>query len=321
MKFFKLELNVGSDSLQQGNKPMESVEIDYEALPETSPLVHQLAAGAFAGIMEHTVMFPVDSIKTRMQTSKIGAREGILQAFTRISAQEGPLALWRGVSSVVMGAGPAHAVYYLVFESTKTTLCNRMYNLDNNIVTTERFPLIAAVSGVAATITSDALMTPFDVVKQRMQNASDSSMKTTLRVCSHITKHEGLGAFFISYPTTLILSIPFAALNFGIYEFASDVLNPQQAYNPLVHCVAGGVSGAVAAALTTPLDVVKTALQTQSVKASGFFSAVKALRLKQQQQQGTSVFWRGLRPRVVFNVPATAISWTAYEMAKAYLMN
>lgn len=298
---------------------MDSMEIDYEALPETSPLLHQLAAGALAGIMEHTVMFPIDSIKTRMQTSKIGAKEGIIQAFSRISHQEGPLALWRGVSSVVMGAGPAHAIYYLVFESTKTTLCNRWYNLDNTIVTTERYPLIAAVSGVAATITSDALMTPFDVIKQRMQNTSakSSSVSNGLKVCSHIHHTEGFKAFFISYPTTLILSIPFAALNFGIYEFSSDVLNPDQIYNPLAHCIAGGISGAFAAALTTPLDVIKTALQTQSVKANGFFAAIRALH----DQGGSKVFLRGLRPRVVFNVPATAISWTAYEMAKAYLMN
>ena len=31
-------------------------EIDYEALPDSAPLSHQLLAGAFAGIMEHSVM-------------------------------------------------------------------------------------------------------------------------------------------------------------------------------------------------------------------------------------------------------------------------
>ncbi|GMM29363.1 Fe(2+) transporter [Martiniozyma asiatica (nom. inval.)] len=295
----------------------EPVEVDYEALPDNSPLLAQLAAGAFAGIMEHTVMFPIDSIKTRMQTQKISATEGIISSFSRISASEGGMALWRGVSSVVMGAGPAHAIYYLVFESTKTTLCNRWYNLDNNIVTSEKFPLIASISGVAATITSDALMTPFDVLKQRMQNSTHHRSRNLTQFAAHIYKKEGLKSFFVSYPTTLILSIPFAALNFGIYEFSSDALNPTQNYNPLVHCASGGVSGAVAAAVTTPLDCIKTVLQTKSIPgATGMISAAKGL----YKQEGISAFGRGLKPRVVLNVPAAAISWTAYEMAKAYML-
>ncbi|ODQ46207.1 hypothetical protein PICMEDRAFT_33852 [Pichia membranifaciens NRRL Y-2026] len=284
----------------------QTLEIDYEALPDNSPLVSQLLAGAFAGVMEHTIMFPIDSIKTRMQTLKIKSTDGIIASFSKISASEGAFALWRGVSSVVLGAGPAHAIYYLVFETTKTALCNNKH------------PLIASVSGVAATITSDALMTPFDVVKQRMQNNNNThTFRSIYKTSSHIYRTEGPRAFFVSYPTTLILSIPFAALNFGIYEFSSDRLNPDQHYNPIIHCVSGGISGAFAAAITTPLDCIKTVLQTKSIpEAHGLVSAARGLYL----QGGIHSFTRGLKPRVVFNVPATAISWTAYEMAKAYLL-
>lgn len=318
----------------------QTLEVDYEALPDNSPLVAQLLAGAFAGIMEHTIMFPIDSIKTRMQTQKIKETEGIISSFSKISATEGSLALWRGVQSVILGAGPAHAVYYLVFESTKTSLCNNLLhhnhkndaegdkvsnmnninNISNFIVTNEKHPLIASISGVAATITSDALLTPFDVLKQRMQNnthlKNELSTKSILETSAHIYKTEGMKSFFISYPTTLILSIPFAALNFGIYEFSSDRLNPEQHYNPMVHCISGGISGAVAAAITTPLDCIKTVLQTKSIPCTGLITAASGL----YREGGINSFFRGLKPRVIFNVPATAISWTAYEMAKAYLL-
>lgn len=43
-------------------------EYDYEALPENSSLSASLVAGALAGIAEHAVMYPVDSIKVK-QTS------------------------------------------------------------------------------------------------------------------------------------------------------------------------------------------------------------------------------------------------------------
>lgn len=41
------------------------------------------------------------------------------------------------------------------------------------------------------------------------------------------------------------------------------VMNPQHIYDPKAHLVAGGVAGGLAAAITTPLDCVKTVLNTQ----------------------------------------------------------
>lgn len=44
---------------------------------------------------------------------------GMGNAFTRISSTEGVRVLWRGVSSVIMGAGPAHAVHFGTYEAVK----------------------------------------------------------------------------------------------------------------------------------------------------------------------------------------------------------
>lgn len=304
----------------------DSIEIDYESLPENSSLVAQLSAGAFAGILEHTVMYPVDAIKTRLQIFQPGnsISMGIIQSATKISSSEGAILLWRGISSVVLGAGPLHLIYFSVFETTKTSLVNYMQNntqKTNLSITNENHPLIASVSGIVATTLSDLLMTPFDVLKQRMQTYPT---KISLNQIAHrIYQNEGLSSFFVSYPTTLFLSIPFAAINFGVYEYSSSILNPTNVYNPMLHCISGGISGALLALITTPLDCVKTALQTRGIskdpnliKAKGF----KDLTIALFKQNGYKSFLRGLRPRVVFNVPSTAISWTAYEMLKLYLI-
>ena len=37
-------------------------EVDYEGLPQASIAVNMMA-GALAGIAEHSVMFPIDSVK------------------------------------------------------------------------------------------------------------------------------------------------------------------------------------------------------------------------------------------------------------------
>ncbi|ODQ65648.1 RNA splicing protein and member of the mitochondrial carrier family [Nadsonia fulvescens var. elongata DSM 6958] len=332
-------------------------EIDYEALPENTSLAANLMAGAFAGIMEHTVMYPVDAIKTRMQVasqhshpvSRLQINSGILSSISRISATEGAMSLWRGITSVVVGAGPAHAVYFAIYESVKTNLGNSSYFKDPEQKELNQFhhPIVTAVAGASATISSDALMNPFDVIKQRMQLPSSIDSNTAMsshtnkptplltstlknsvarfksvpECASWIYRNEGFAAFYVSYPTTLAMNIPFTAINFTTYEYFSKIFNPTKTYDPLVHCVAGGLAGATAAALTTPLDVIKTFLQTKGLhhdakvrSINSFWGAAKIIH----NQNGPSAFLRGLKPRVVANMPSTAISWTSYEMAKFY---
>ena len=292
-------------------------EIDYEALPSHAPLHSQLLAGAFAGIMEHSLMFPIDALKTRVQAAGLNkaASTGMISQISKISTMEGSMALWKGVQSVILGAGPAHAVYFGTYEFCKARLIS-----PEDMQTHQ--PMKTALSGTIATIAADALMNPFDTVKQRLQ------LDTNLRVWNvtkQIYQNEGFAAFYYSYPTTLAMNIPFAAFNFMIYESASKFFNPQNSYNPLIHCLCGGISGATCAALTTPLDCIKTVLQvrgseTVSIEimkdANTFGRASRAIL----EVHGSKGFWRGLKPRIVANIPATAISWTAYECAKHFLM-
>jgi hypothetical protein len=52
-------------------------------------------------------------------TSPVAVYTGVGDAFSRISSTEGIRALWRGVSSVVLGAGPAHALHFGTLEAVK----------------------------------------------------------------------------------------------------------------------------------------------------------------------------------------------------------
>jgi len=84
-----------------------------------------MVAGAFAGIAEHSVMYPIDLLKTRMQVvnpTPAAIYTGIGNAIATISRAEGYLSLWRGLSSVVVGAGPAHAVYFATYEAVKQAM-------------------------------------------------------------------------------------------------------------------------------------------------------------------------------------------------------
>lgn len=91
----------------------------YESIPNSSVAVN-LAAGALAGITEHVVTYPFDALKTRMQL--VNATSSSLLKNMAMAYAQGLGSLWRGVNTVVMGSGPAHALFFATYEHAKQTL-------------------------------------------------------------------------------------------------------------------------------------------------------------------------------------------------------
>nr|ODN91296.1 solute carrier family 25 (mitochondrial iron transporter), member 28/37 [Cryptococcus depauperatus CBS 7841]ODN95401.1 solute carrier family 25 (mitochondrial iron transporter), member 28/37 [Cryptococcus depauperatus CBS 7855] len=291
-------------------------ELDYESLPIGSGWGVNMIAGAMAGISEHAAIFPIDSIKvsTGSTARAIAPQlETVSQHLRSISTTEGLRSLWRGVASVILGAGPAHAAHFGMYEFVREISGGRSDGWHGVVGT--------AVAGAAATISSDALMNPFDVIKQRMQ-IRNSPYRTVLSCARTLYAREGLSAFYVSYPTTLTMSVPFTAVQFSSYEYLKSILNPSGSYSPSTHVIAGGIAGALAAAVTTPLDVAKTLLQTRGSSldarirsARGMGEALKII----WERDGWRGLRRGMAPRMLTVAPSTAISWMSYEFFKVLI--
>ena len=158
------------------------------------------------------------------------------------------------------------------------------------------------------------------VIKQRMQ-LHQSQFRSVFDCARTVYRSEGLFAFYVSYPTTLTMTIPFAACQFAVYEWSKKLLNPKGEYSPVTHVVAGGAAGAVGAAVTTPLDVAKTLLQTRGTShdpeirsCRGMLHAFRIIWTR----DGLRGFSRGLTPRVLTHVPSNALSWLSYEFFSAF---
>ena len=94
-------------------------------------------------------------------------------------------------------------------------------------------------------------------------------------------------------------------------------------------------AGAIAAAVTNPLDVIKTSLQTHHLSLAGAESAAPAAGLLQPRplaysgvlqactaifrEAGAAGFFRGVHARMLVHAPSVAICWTTYEAVKRLL--
>lgn len=172
-----------------------------------------MVAGATAGVMEHVFMFPVDTIKTRMQAlPRIGGEtpryKGVWDAFGRIVREEGGRKLYRGFPATVLGAIPSHAAHFATYETVKHHFGGSKQG---------HHPLINGMAGAAATCAHDAIITPLDVVKQRLQ-VYNSAYAGVWQCIKKTALTEGLSAFYASYPTTVAMNVPFQAVHFAAYE-------------------------------------------------------------------------------------------------------
>ncbi len=143
-----------------------------------------------------------------------------------------------------------------------------------------------------------------------------SEFRSVFTCAKVVYRNEGLAAFYVSYPTTLAISIPFNAIQFTVYEQIKRVINPTHEYSPVTHITAGAVAGAVAAAVTTPLDVAKTILQTKGSSQDVEIRSVKGMAGAFKiiwARDGLKGFARGLTPRVMTTMPSTALCWLSYE--------
>ena len=277
-----------------------------------------MAAGAVAGMAEHMMMYPVDTVKTRMQALGHPGQglhgASVLRAMRVIVAREGLGGLFKGLGAMALGAGPAHAVYFTAYEVAKEGMGGNREG---------HHPLAAATAGAFATVAADAVMTPADVVKQRLQLAH-SPYAGVWDCTKRMLREEGARPFFRSYGTTLIMNVPYTAIHFSTYESAKLILRLDDGEEGIwTQMTAGAMAGGAAASITTPFDVVKTRLQTEGVQSRAQYGTKGAFSVMRHiiETEGVSALTRGMMPRVMYHVPAAAICFTTYEICKHQLIH
>lgn len=179
-------------------------------------------------------------------------------------------------------------------------------------------------AGCLATLLHDAIMNPAEVVKHRLQ-VYNSPYTSVFNCAIDVWRREGLRAFYRSYTTSLSMNVPFQCIHFVTYEFMQEITNPGRTYNPKAHMLAGAVAGGCAAAITTPLDVCKTLLNTQEKQALTLSKQPQITGLVHAASTiyrccGPKGYFQGLQARVLYSIPSTAISWSVYEFFKHFIV-
>ena len=269
-----------------------------------------LIASAMAGSLARIPTHPLDTIKARMMAS---SSHSFKETLSQTISTEGIRGLYRGFLFTATTSMPASCLYFTGQEWSRTHLFSN-----------------ALMSGFFAETISCLLYVPIDVVKERMQvqqmDANTRSYGSTYSngflAVSNIVRNEGIGGLYKGYLSTLASFGPFSALYFYFYElYRAQAVHSYGANSIPGHIfwLGGAVSGAAAAYLTTPLDLIK--LRKQLDPSSPYLIRGSLLNgLKETlNTHGVSGLFRGASARVLFFSPTTAFAMALFETIKLEL--
>jgi hypothetical protein len=130
-------------------------------------------------------------------------------------------------------------------------------------------------AGLIADLAAAPAYVPSEVLKTRLQLQgrynnpyfnSGYNYRSTIDAARTIAKTEGFGALFYGYKATLWRDLPFSALQFAFYEEERGLAKRYVGSNNIglpLEILTAATAGGMAGVITTPLDVVKTRIQTQ----------------------------------------------------------
>ena len=194
-----------------------------------------------------------------------------------------------------------------------------------------RFPkvnkiFLYAFSAVLGDLTGSGWLCPSEVVKQQTQAGMYSS---TRQAIAGIWKKKGLVGFYEGYFGGVSRDVPFRVAQLTTYELTKNLYlgfkgrsmsrkshkDPKDSktdlnLTPIEAAVCGAVCGTVSAAVTSPLDRIKTLLMTDS---SSYGGTVLSCASKIWKEEGFKGFTVGVVPRVAYIAPSVAIFFIAYE--------
>jgi len=180
-------------------------------------------------------------------------------------------------------------------------------------------------SGISVSCANTAT-NPLDVVKVRLQiesnkvriagQAKPGLVKTGLNV----VKHEGVTALWSGLGPSLARGFFFGGARLGMYTPIKNILIGDEKPTFAMKVAAGSISGGVAAAITSPIELIKTRLQcagNNPAKPKTSMGVIKAV----VAADGVVGLWKGAMPGLIRAAILTAAQCATYDEIKRKVVN
>ena len=276
---------------------LREVWLEFAAALRTNRM--SLVASAVARAVSVLVMYPLDTLKTRLQAGAASSAGALL----RTAVQRGNW--YAGVTSTLIGQTPYGALTFGSYETYKQLL-ERAGMHSRKL----RWVVAAALGD----LTGSLWLTPSEVVKQQMQAAHDHSGHV-LQAAARVWQRRGWAGFYQGYTGQIARDVPFRTIQLLLFEDLRERWERSRgrALTSGENVLVGAMAGSLTATITNPLDVIKTRLMTGREYRNAADALWRLLRTE------PLALMRGVVPRVVYIGPSSAIFFWVYTSLQTRL--
>ncbi|MCJ1387488.1 hypothetical protein MMC18_000331 [Xylographa bjoerkii] len=258
-----------------------------------------LVAGAFAAFSVDLLVYPLDTIKTRVQSPDY--KRLYKNASTNTVNRSLFRGLYQGIGSVVIATVPSSGAFFTTYEGTKSLLHRLNPSTGTNDSPIIPTPVIHSVASSVAELVSCFILTPAEVLKQNAQMVQKSASASTRAFDANATiqalrKFKKPSQLWKGYTALAARNLPFTAMQFPMFEHLKQtILSYREQHGKargtllekgLITAVAAGTAGSIAAVITTPIDVVKTRIMLSAAMDEDGKAREGKQVLKQAEAQG-----------------------------------
>lgn len=268
-------------------------------MEKVPPFTTSIIAGGAAGLTVDLSLFPLDTIKTRLQSEQGFWKSG---GFKNV---------YRGILPAAAGSVPCAALFFCTYNTCKNNLGSYIGN--------DFKPIIHLLSASAGEVVACSVRVPVEIIKQRLQ--ATSTTKSAAQLTMNVWKDEGLRGFYRGLGSTILREVPFSCLQFPLWEILKTRWQERngRATAPWEGAVCGAIAGGFSAAVTTPLDVAKTRIMLYS-KSTGtprlplhkIPTVTETLGIV-YRGEGIKGLFAGVTPRVIWITTGGVIFFGVYE--------
>lgn len=282
-------------------------------------LKEEAVAGACAGIVGTALGFPLDTIKTRMQTSQVS----IISAVRSTFSEQGVLGFYRGIASPLLSLTVLNTMNFSVYAFN----CKLLGLSPNRSIVAhmeEGFEWRYGIAGACAGPLAAVISTPFELVKTKMQigRSRQSSVMNynSIQMARSILKTNGFQGLYQGHIVNVTREMIFLSTYFITYENSKSFflkLFPSDSSRSTVIAIpiAGGVSGALGWFISFPLDNIKSNIQTMELTRKELFERKSAMTVATEllQRRGLLGLYSGVLPSITRAFIVSASRFSTYE--------
>ncbi|KAJ8610344.1 hypothetical protein CTAYLR_003858 [Chrysophaeum taylorii] len=253
----------------------------------SSSFAESMMAGAVAGFVCDLTLYPLDTLKTR------------LQAPGGLRGSGGLVGAYRGIGITLAGSVPCSALFFSTYESAVPCVDGVVASRCDAVEA--RHCLVNAIAAAIGEFVAATIRTPIEALKQRRQVNSEPPAATLL---------------WRGWSATLLRDVPFSMVQYPLYHAAKRYCcSPSKGgivEDPSRAALCGSLTSATAAALTTPFDVAQTRVMLADGERRSTFAIMRDLA----RARGVSALFAGAAPRSAWMGLGGLLFLGSYEHAK-----